>query len=103
MGDDCDWFFSWEKGFGPFRCYFYDLVYFGLCLGNCLVAFYIILETKLYALGDYYFWSFQALETTFGWLSGQGYAFDWRMDLGRKLEAQLAKACSHFWGGNFKY
>ena len=48
--------------FEPLRCYFYDLVYFALCLGKSLVAFYIILETQLFALDSYYFWSLQALE-----------------------------------------
>lgn len=48
-------FFSWKKDFEPLRCYFYDLVYFALCLGKNLVALYIILETKLFALGCCYF------------------------------------------------
>ena len=47
--------------FEPLRCYFYDLVYFALCSGKSLVAFYIILETQLFALDSYYFWSLQAL------------------------------------------
>ena len=36
----CLWpVFRWEEGLGPFRCYFYDLVYYVLCLGKGLVAF----------------------------------------------------------------
>ena len=50
----CMWqFFSWEEGLRPFRCYFYDLVYYVLCLGKCLVAFCMILEIKLFPLHDY--------------------------------------------------
>ena len=62
LGDACDQVFSWEEGLGPFKCYFYDLVYYVLCLGKGLVAFYMILETKLFPLHGYYFWSLQALE-----------------------------------------
>ena len=34
LGNAYDQFFSWEEGLGPFRCYFYDLVYYVLCLGK---------------------------------------------------------------------
>ena len=60
--DACDQSFHWEEGLGPFRYYFYDLVYYVLCLGKCLVAFYMILETKLLPLHGYYLSSLQALE-----------------------------------------
>ena len=62
LGDACDQIFSWEEGLGPFRCYFYDLVYYILCLEKDLVAFYMILETKLFSLHGYCLWSLQALE-----------------------------------------
>ena len=39
LGDACDQFFCWEEGLGPFRCYFYDLVYYVLCLGKGLIGF----------------------------------------------------------------
>ena len=57
LGDACDQFFSWEEGLGPFRCYFYDLVYYVLCLEKGLVAFCMILETKLFPLYSCYLWS----------------------------------------------
>lgn len=37
------------------------MVYFDFCLGKSLVVFYIILETKLFALDGCYFWSLLAL------------------------------------------
>ena len=39
LGDACDLFFSWEESLEPFRCYFYDLVYYVLYLEKGLVAF----------------------------------------------------------------
>ena len=54
----CLWpIFRWEEGFGPFRCYFYDLVYYVLCLGKGLVVFCMILETKLFPLHSCCLWS----------------------------------------------
>ena len=39
LGDACDQFFSWGEDLGPFKCYFYDLVYYVLCLGKCFGCF----------------------------------------------------------------
>ena len=39
LRDACDQFFSQEEGLGPFRCYFYDLVYYVLCLGKGFACF----------------------------------------------------------------
>ena len=54
----CLWpVFRWEEGLGPFRCYFYDLVYYVLCLGKGLVAFCMILEIELFFLYSCCLWS----------------------------------------------
>ena len=65
-------FFSWEEGLGPFRCYFYDFVYYVLCLGKCLVAFCMILEIKLFPFMVTVSGLCRPWKNTFGWLSGLG-------------------------------
>ena len=65
-------FFSLEEGLGPFRCYFYNLVYYVLCLGKGLVAFCMILEIKLFPPMATVSCLCKPWKTIFGWLSGLG-------------------------------